>query len=327
MTTGLVLSAAAEAFRGFLTQGKEIAEMVQAARDANDPVSEAIAVSQGMSALIAMVSKNAELKAMIESHQGHRWGFKTDVTYKTEELVPIFCEAMINGLRAVGNEFNVLEGSLYITKEGWRNRLERLPGVTHTDCRVGAITAEDSVAREFQTKKGYQAYKLTACVPASASCRVYGELVEVVAHVVNGQDERIQVVAISEHADMVLDQLKGKVEARMWERLYQKCKALSKAGPRPVEPVKVVAAITHGEKPETYDDSPLGRIRSRLKNQPAKVDLLLEAWEAFSLANSVDELDMLRNELKTKGANINLTQGDAKEVMALFEQRKKELQT
>lgn len=326
----LILSPQAEAFKGLLVRGREFAEMIQAAREADDSVAETLAFAMGMKTLQDAVNASAETKAMIEAHKGQPWGFKVDQDYTVGAVVPIFCQALLNGVRAVGNEFNVIEASLYITKDGWRNLLERMPGVTELDCSVGVVS--DSTAREFQTKKGYPAFKLTALIPATASCRVYGELCEVRAWQTDHGDERVQVTAIAEHEDLVIDQIKGKVEARMWERLYRKAKGISKCGASPISKqmrISTVAPVTRQSETEsttTVDDTPLGRVKSRLAKHPEKLAVIVEAWDAVSAAGSRDELEMLRNEIKVRSEAAKLTDGDKKELLALFAEKKKALQ-
>lgn len=235
----------------------------------------------------------------------------------------------MNQLRPIGNEFNIITSSMYITKEGWGGLLSRLPGVTEVDSRPGAIVDFD--AREFTTKQGAVKKKITASVSATADCKVWGQHVQVRAWKTSDADERLQLSVIAEEIDEAIDQLKGKADARILERLHQKVKALSLAGPQGVPqaespkigvtPVvnKQVNAIdvTPAAEPQLpTDEQSLAkagfdgwhkRAQTRITNAD-QLRAVNEYWEAIKAARNKNELRVLHKDLtatqvKTLGKN------------------------
>jgi len=63
---------------------------------------------------------------------------KTDSTYyKLEVVRECVLQALLRGIRVVGNEFNIIAGNLYVTKEGFERLLADLPGLTNLKTQVG----------------------------------------------------------------------------------------------------------------------------------------------------------------------------------------------
>jgi len=320
------------AFMAVLTVGKEAAGQLAEARLAMDPVAESMAMAFGIASLQDAIRDNPQAIGVLTRMGGHKWGFKTDrdaydgtgTTYKPEVLVPCFCEALMNQLRPIGNEFNIITSSMYITKEGWGGLLSRLPGVTEVDSRPGAIVDFD--AREFTTNKGAVKKKITASVSATADCKVWGQHVQVRAWKTSDADERLQLSVIADEIDEAIDQLKGKADARILERLHQKVKALSLAGPQGVpqaivthEPAKrieekpqPVATQADGEHDarliaEAGFDGWINRAQSRITDadQLAKIN---EYWAAIKGSGNKNELrvlyqDLTKTQVKTLGKN------------------------
>lgn len=252
----------AVAFRGFLTAGKQYSEMVTAARDAGDSVAETFAIAMGMKALQEMILGDELIMQTIVFLRGSPMGFRTDCDHKDSKsqydnklLATIASEAAVSGLRLTGNEINIIQDQLYITQEGWISQLERLPGVTEPYCPIGTIKPDEFEERKYMTK-GYkdsppkEKTKITATVSAQASCYVWGRFVEVQATKTDTLDSRVQVATIADFPDDVVDQIKGKVKARMWRDLFLKCCALSKAGPDGLQmpPAKLLEPVPQPQK-------------------------------------------------------------------------------
>ncbi len=306
------------AFMAVLTVGKEAAGQLAEARLAMDPVAESMAMAFGIAALQDAIKENPQAIGVLLRMGGHKWGFKTDrdafdgsgTQYKPDVLVPCFCEALMNQLRPIGNEFNVITSSMYITKEGWAGLLSRLPGVTEVDSRPGAIV--DFEARDFTTKQGATKKKITASVSATADCKVWGQHVQVCAWKTAEADERLQLSVIAEEIDEALDQLKGKADARILERLHQKVKALSLAGPQGI-PQAVPAidnktadtqkAIEQPKKPtgepsqEKQHEGSLKRIHKMLESEPDKAVFVESVWNSIAAAKTLEKLKEAGTEL------------------------------
>jgi len=95
----------------------------------------AVKTAKALTLLRAEMSKASVLDAIM-SIQGTSLGFRTD---KPDGYDPIivrdaFIEAVLRGLRPIGNEFNIISGRFYCTKEGFSRLLRDLPGFT--DLRI-----------------------------------------------------------------------------------------------------------------------------------------------------------------------------------------------
>ncbi len=66
-------------------------------------------------------------------------GFRTDKDggYPIDVLKSCIIEAVLRGLRTVGNEFNIIAGRLYITKEGMARLVSEYPGMTQLKLEFG----------------------------------------------------------------------------------------------------------------------------------------------------------------------------------------------
>lgn len=76
---------------------------------------------------------SAEYMAPIMNLQGNRLGFKTDKDrnggYSSEEVKNCLIEAVLTGVQPVGNQFNIIAGNTYITKEGFGYLLSKMQGL------------------------------------------------------------------------------------------------------------------------------------------------------------------------------------------------------
>lgn len=70
----------------------------------------------------------------IMAMQGLKIGFKTDLDksggYKEETVRNCLIEAVLCGIQPYGNMFNIIQGQMYVTKEGFEYLLKHLPGLT-----------------------------------------------------------------------------------------------------------------------------------------------------------------------------------------------------
>lgn len=278
------LSKSEEAFTAVMTVGHDFASRIEEAQIAGDTVAEAMAMTFGMSEMQDAIAKHKEASDVIARAAGHKWGFKTDndtegkgSNYDRGVLIACFCEAALKKLKAVGNEFNVIQSGLYITREGWEGKLDRLPGVTEVDIIPGAITEYDE--KEYTTKirtsrdgkqyGGEQKTKLVAYVSATASCKVWGQYVQVQAwKYPDGRDERLQLTGTADIVEAMIDQLKGKASARIAEQLFKKCVGLSRRGPQNAEQPEIVRQVIQD-----------AIIVEQLKEQnPSKAEVFADQW-------------------------------------------------
>jgi hypothetical protein len=76
----------------------------------------------------------AYMKPIMEL-QGNRLGFKTDLDsdggYKEPIVKNCLIEAVLTGVQPFGNQFNIIAGNCYITKEGFGYLLQNFPGLSY----------------------------------------------------------------------------------------------------------------------------------------------------------------------------------------------------
>ena len=72
----------------------------------------------------------------IMSMQGSRLGFKTDKDkdggYPLKVVKECLIDAVLSGLEPYGNQFNIIAGNMYVTKEGYKHLLAKVKGLTYS---------------------------------------------------------------------------------------------------------------------------------------------------------------------------------------------------
>ena len=93
----------------------------------------AITLAKGIQKLNAMITK--EIMQDIMALQGTALGFKTDQDtnggYAMDTVKRVFIEATLRGFRPVGNEFNIISGGFYGTKNGFTRKVRELPDLAN----------------------------------------------------------------------------------------------------------------------------------------------------------------------------------------------------
>lgn len=114
-------------------------------------------------------------------------------------------EAMIRGLNVVGNEFNIISGRCYGTKNGYARLVQEFPGLTDLVMQPGVP--------QYAGDKG-------ALVPFTATWRLNGKPMSIECQQTkDGPDQRIPVKV---NAGMGADAILGKAERKMLFRIYQR---------------------------------------------------------------------------------------------------------
>ncbi len=109
------------------------------------PFKKMLLLAEGIKVLTDLVTD--DMMARIMFLQSNPMGFRTDkdptkkepnqTGYDIKTVKRIFIEATLRSLPPVGNMFNVIAGNLYITKEGFKNILRKLPGFTDLKYNLG----------------------------------------------------------------------------------------------------------------------------------------------------------------------------------------------
>lgn len=194
-------------------------------------------LAAGINALRKAVSQDMvrELMAL----QGSSLGFRTDRDdkqgYDPETVKECAIEVLLRGGNWVGNEFNIIAGRAYLTKEYFTRKVREFPGLTDLKLFPG-------VPQHFGDKG--------ALVPYSATWKLNG-VADRIDRKLNGDvDERIPVkVNSGMGSDAILGKADRKILAAIYKRLTGSDVADGEADDVPLvqqsrTPVKSIDALT-----------------------------------------------------------------------------------
>lgn len=118
-----------------------------------------------------------EYLPVLRELQGSRLGFLTDRDpgksdkgpYADQVVVDCAVEAIVRGANWVGNEFNIISGGCYLTKEFWARRVRQVEGLTDLELTPGVpeLTAAGkcTVAFDATWRLGGRTYTLSRRIP------------------------------------------------------------------------------------------------------------------------------------------------------------------
>lgn len=142
--------------------------------------------------------------------QGTSLGFRTDKDreggYKPEDVKECLIEAILRGASPVGNEFNIIAGRSYLTKEFFVRALREMPGLTDLVLQPGVpVNGQGG-----------------AFVPYIATWRFYGVpgRMEKVARSEGGKVVEDNRICVRVNAGMGADAILGKAERKMRAAIY-----------------------------------------------------------------------------------------------------------
>lgn len=130
---------------------------------------------QGFDKAYKLAEATRQLKELLTSEymkpimelQGNKLGFKTDKDndggYPEKVVKNCLIEAVLTGVQVVGNQFNIIAGNMYLTKEGFGYLLNNYPNLTYeiipklprinTDSTSAAISMQISWSLNAQEKQ------------------------------------------------------------------------------------------------------------------------------------------------------------------------------
>lgn len=217
------------------------------------PVRRALTLAKGMQVLRNALVGPA-MKDIMEL-MDTKLGFRTDRApgqtdrngnpvkpYQEAVIRDCVIEAMIRGASPIGNEFNVISGGCYLTKEYYERGLGQFDGLTDLKLTEGVPvmnTRDDG-----------------ALVPYIASWKLHGKPDEIRCVLENGQDTRIPIRV---NKSMGIDAVLGKAKRKMLAKIYVRLTGsqLHEADAMADEPIDVQATTVETEqKREDAEASP-----------------------------------------------------------------------
>lgn len=171
----------------------------------------AIMLAQGVQAMRAALTDEV-VNRLFMPLQGTRLGFRTDKDtgdgYPITVVRECLIEAMIRGFQPVGNEFNIIAGNAYFTKEGFERKLSELEGLTDLAFHPGVPVLKDGGA--------LVPYRVTYCYNGVAG--------EVKRDLVQAEDKSVsdQRIPVKVNNGMGADGIMGKAKRKLMAQLYDK---------------------------------------------------------------------------------------------------------
>ena len=207
----------------------------------------AIAVADAVSRLREALTP--DVMDAVMTLQNSALGFRTDKPngYPVETVRDCLIEATMNGVYPVGNEFNVITGRAYITKEGYGRKLRDLPGLSYSIIPGIPKTAAGGAVIEMQIR-------------ASMGTETIAETLPVCVRVNSGMG-----------ADAIIG--KATRKARKW--LFERLTGCETSDGEVGDVIPTTAAVSDADT----DDGPDDEARARLQMALGMDDDLTEPQE------------------------------------------------
>ncbi len=163
-----------------------------------------VMLANGIQALRSAITQ--PMMDSVMSLQGSPLGFLTDLDgkggYQLDAIRDCFIESLLRGLRSVGNEWNIIAGKCYTTKNGFKRLVSEYPGLTNLKMRpfVPTISGDSGL------------------VPIVATWEFKGDRQKLECIKSETADERIPVKV---NKGMGPDAVLGKAYRKMYARIYE----------------------------------------------------------------------------------------------------------
>ena len=170
-----------------------------------------IVLANGMTALREAITPEIVEKVFMPL-MGTPLGFRTDKDDEETHYAPIVVrdcviEAMIRGFRPIGNEFNIIAGRAYFTKEGFERKVAEFKGLTNLALFPGLPHMKDG----------------GAIVAYTATFLLNGKSERFVCDVVTEGDHTMDLrIPVRVNRGMGADAVLGKAKRKFFARLYER---------------------------------------------------------------------------------------------------------
>ena len=168
-----------------LESSTRLASAAFSAATGSNSITAAIELAQGIEELRNLFSR-PEIQARVQALQDTALGFRTDKDpnvlnrktnqpnkpYPYEVVKDAVIEALLRGLQLVGNQFNIIAGRFYCTKEGFESLIRSQPAVTNFKLKIGVPQAKNGgvvVQCSATWKQGGEAADLEAEIPVKSN--------------------------------------------------------------------------------------------------------------------------------------------------------------
>ena len=289
--------------KSVLAMGRRFADELAAADESEGMIVTAMALNEMRPAMTPGVM------AVVRSMENTPLGFKTDKTdgYADHILKDCVIQAGLDKLSLAGNQFNIIAGQYYITKEGWDALLRKLGA-------VGAVPyASLPDAADIAETQAGNSKKYAARMGGFAVCQFDGHARRVELKKSDGFDTRRLVSAYGRDLAEAMNGIVGKTEATLLKKLYY-----SLCGkPEPVEAGEPIVI-----EPET---APLITVKAAEPAIDEQVELYRKAVQGIEEATNITMLSVADQAIASLKKSGSLTADQLSSLRSLRDVRKQAL--
>ena len=247
--------------------------------------------------------------AVVRSMENTPLGFKTDKEggYPDHVLRDCVIMAMLDSLGFSGNQFNIIAGQYYVTKEGWSELLEQM-GATNAVAYASLPDAGDVTEAVAGNSKKY-----TIRMGGYAECLFRGKRWRAEMRRSDGFDTRRMISGYGRDLAEAMNGITGKAEATLLKKLYYTISGK----PEPVEAGEPIVI-----EPET---APLITFMAAEPATDEQVELYRKAVQGIEDAMNITMLAVADQAIAALKKSGSLTADQLSSLRALRDTRKQAL--
>lgn len=252
-----------------------------------------------------------ECIAVLRSMENTPLGFRTDKEggYPDHVLRDVMIMAMLDGLGFSGNQFNIIAGQYYVTKEGWSELLEQM-GATNAVAYASLPDAGDVTEAQAGNSKKY-----TIRMGGYAECFFSGKRWRAEMRRSDGFDTRRMISAYGRDLAEAMNGITGKAEATLLKKLYYTISG------KP-EPLEAGEPIVVDVEPEA---APLITVKAAEPATDEQVELYRKAVQGIEEATNITMLSVADQAIAALKKSGSLTADQLSSLRALRDIRKQAL--
>ena len=249
--------------------------------------------------------------AVVRSMENTPLGFKTDKEggYPDHVLRDCVIMAMLDSLGFSGNQFNIIAGQYYVTKEGWSELLEQM-GATNAVAYASLPDAGDVTEAQAGNSKKY-----TIRMGGYAECFFSGKRWRAEMRRSDGFDTRRMISGYGRDLAEAMNGIAGKAEATLFKKLYYTISG------KP-EPVEAGEPIVIDVEPEA---APLITVKAQQSPTDEQVELYRKAVQGIEEAANITMLSVADQAIAALKKSGSLTADQLSSLRSLRDVRKQAL--
>jgi hypothetical protein len=229
-------------------------------------------------------SITAEMMVDVEKLMNNPLGFKTDKPkvgdkYDLETIKRCLIVAWLMGAKATGNEFNIIAGNCYLTKEYSRPAILRFNGLTHFEEQIGAPMQHGDK---------------TAICEAIATWQLHGRPQELRCVKTDSMDARI---VVNRYSTSSPDEIRGKVQAKLYQRVLARLTGINlNPDDRSGDASDTIDATPRNTRSEATPPMEIEHVESEAGDQATADQIVQDAANDISGLQTVNDVNRYRSD-------------------------------